>query len=164
MPKKYTHSMNLNQFTSLFNITLDESKIVKIGKNYYFADPALNELRSKINRDLFAVGLYLGCDSGKHFDPSPALIDMLSKMEKSERRKIYIASKVEGLFLYGRNILKESISKNPNNIDSGYVLVQNERDENLGFGIFQKQGEQIIVKNLLDKGFYLRKEQKRKKR
>jgi ribosome biogenesis protein Nip4 len=142
---------------------LEESKILKIGKNYYLAGPKLIELRSKINRDLFAAGLYLGCDSGKHFDPSPALIDMLSKMDKSGSRKIYIASKVEGLFLYGRNILKDSITKNPNNIDSGYVFVQNESDENLGYGIFQKQCEQVIIKNLLDKGFYLRKEVKRKR-
>lgn len=155
--------MDINQFTSLFGIRLEESKILKIGKNYYFANPQLIELRSKINRDIFAAGLYLGCDSGKHFDPSPALIDMLSKMDKSGSRKIYIAKKVEGLFLYGRNILKDSISRNPNNIDSGYVFVQNEQDENLGFGIFQTQGPQVIVKNLLDKGFYLRKEMKRKK-
>jgi ribosome biogenesis protein Nip4 len=84
-------------------------------------------------------------------------------MDEAKSRKIYIATKVEGLYLYGRNILKESISRNPNNIDSGYVFVQNERDENLGFGIFQHQGPQIIIKNLLDKGFYLRKEAKRKK-
>ncbi len=155
--------MDINHFTSIFGLKIDESKILKIGKNYYYADESLKGLRSKINRDVFSAGLYLGCDSGKHFDPSPALIDMLSKMDKSGSRKIYVNTKVEGLFLYGRNILKESISRNPNNIDSGYVFVQNEADENLGFGIFQQQGQQIIIKNLLDKGFYLRKEQKRKK-
>ena len=84
-------------------------------------------------------------------------------MPEAVKKKIYIATKVEGLYLYGRNILKDSIARNPNNIDSGYVFVQNEKDENLGFGIFQKQGEQVIIKNLLDKGFYLRKEAKRKK-
>lgn len=151
--------MELNQFTSLFGLQLDSSKILKIGKNYYFSNPELIELRSKINRDAFALGIYLGCDSGKHFDPSPALIDMLSKMDGA--KKIYVNNKAEGLFLYGRNILKESISRNPEKIESGYVFVQNERDENLGFGIFQKQGKQIIVKNLLDKGVYLRKEAKK---
>lgn len=154
--------MDVNQFTSLFGMQLDSSKILKIGKNYYFADESLQELRSKINRDIFAAGLYLGCDSGKHFDPSPALIDMLSKMSSANDKKIYVNEKAEGLFLYGRNILKDSISRNPNKIDSGYVFVQNERDENLGFGIFQTQGDQVIVKNLLDKGFYLRKEAKKK--
>ncbi len=154
--------MDINQFTSIFGLKLDESKIVKIGKNYYFADESLKHVREKIKRDVFSLGVFIGQDSGKHFDPSPALIDMLAKMDKSGNRKIYIASKVEGLFLYGRNILKDSISRNPNNIDSGYVFVQNEQDENLGFGIFQQQGEQVIVKNLLDKGFYLRKEAKKR--
>lgn len=154
--------MDVMQFASLLGMTLDESKIVKIGKNYYFADESLKQVREKIKRDAFSLGIYLGCDSGKHFDPSPALIDMLSKMDKAESRKIYVNAKAEGLFLYGRNILRDSISRNPNNIDSGYVFVQNERNENLGFGIFQKQGSQIIIKNLLDKGVYLRKEAKKR--
>lgn len=154
--------MDLNQFTSIFGLKLDELKIAKIGKNYYYADEQLKQAREKIKRDVFSLGIYLGCDSGKHFDPSPALIDMLSKMPSANDKKIYVTSKAEGLFLYGRNILKDSISRNPNKIDSGYIFVQNEKDENLGFGIFQTQGEQVIVKNLLDKGFYLRKEAKRK--
>ncbi|HIJ14248.1 TPA: hypothetical protein HA371_05880, partial [Candidatus Woesearchaeota archaeon] len=39
-----------------------------------------------------------------------------------------------------------------------------DQDENLGFGIFQSQGDDIVIKNLVDKGFYLRKEAKKKKR
>mgnify|MGYP000592662303 CR=1 FL=1 len=155
--------MDAMQFALLLGFKLNESKVIKIGKNYYYADESLKELRSKINRDVFSVGLYLGHDSGKHFDPSPAFIDMLSKMNGADNLKIFVNKKAESLFLYGRNILNESILRNPKNINSGYVFVQNEHDENLGYGIFQKQGKDLIVKNLLDKGYYLRKETKKKK-
>lgn len=158
--------MDMRQFTLLFDIppdmSLDEAKIVKIGKNYYLADKEFRNVRSAVNREVYSLGIYLGQDAGKFFEPSPALIDLLSKLPGADKRKIVVNEKAESLFLYGRNILLDSISRNPNNIDSGYVFVQNERDENLGYGIFQKQLEQIIIKNLLDKGFYLRKETKKK--
>jgi ribosome biogenesis protein Nip4 len=156
--------MDVQQFTrSSFQLALEEDTIVKIGKNYFYSGPQLKELRSKINRDIFAIGMFLGSDSGKYFEPSPGLIEMLSKMPGAEKYKIYIGEKSEQLFLYGRNILREGVSRNPNNLGYGYVFVQNEHDENLGYGIFHQQGPDLVIKNLLDKGFYLRKEQKKKK-
>lgn len=152
--------MDLNQFTSYFNLTLPPEQVVKIGKNYFLANEQLKELRSKIDRDIFSLGVFLGQDSGKFFEPSPALLEILSKMPGADCRKIYIAPKVEGLFLYGRNILSDSIDKNPHDIKLGYVFVQNEHDENLGYGIFNQQGPQLVVKNLLDKGSYLRIERR----
>lgn len=156
--------MDIFSFANKFDVTLDKSEVVKIGRNYYLANAELQDVRSKINRDVFSLGIFLGQDSGKLFDPSPALIDIISKMPDAGKKKIFVNEKAETMFLYGRNILEESISRNPNNITEGLVLIHNENDENLGFGIFQRQGEQVIVKNLLDKGFYLRKEAKRKKR
>jgi|SRR3989344_664143 len=152
--------MDINQFASQFAVNLDDSKLVKIGKHYYYADKSLSEIRSKITRDVFSLGIYLG-EQDKHFNPSPGFIDILAKL--ASKRKVFVNKKAEGLFLYGRNILLDSISKNPENIREGIVLVQNEKDENLGYGLFQTQGKDIVVKNLLDKGWYLRKEQRKRK-
>ncbi|GIU69282.1 MAG: hypothetical protein KatS3mg002_0518 [Candidatus Woesearchaeota archaeon] len=155
--------MGPEKFAGLFDLKLEGLNIIRIGKNYYYADEKLIELRSQVKKDVFSVGIYLGSESGKDFYPSPAFIDILSKLDGSDKRKIFVDKKISGLFLYGRNILIDSISKNPYNINSGYVFVQNEEDENLGYGVFQKQGMQIVIKNLLDKGVYLRKESKKKK-
>src|SRR3989339_68510 len=156
--------MDINSFVKQFDVGLDQSKIVKSGKNYFYASQELQDVRSKIKRDVFSLGIYLGCDSGKHFEPSPALIDIISKLAGAEKFRIFVNEKAETLFLYGRNILEESISRNPNNIKEGLVLIQNDKDENLGYGLFQTQGDDVVIKNLLDKGEYLRKESKKKKR
>jgi ribosome biogenesis protein Nip4 len=45
------------------------------------------------------------------------------------------------------------------------VLVQNEIDENLGYGVFKQEGKDLVIRNLLDKGKYLRMDEKgRRKR
>jgi ribosome biogenesis protein Nip4 len=63
------------------------------------------------------------------------------------------------MFLCGRNILSESIAKNPNGLTEGLVLVQNEKDENLGYGLFKRE-DTLIIKHVLDKGRYLRIDEK----
>lgn len=152
----------LREFVSLFDVSIDDSNIISVGRNYYYAEESLRNIVEKINRDVFSIGLFLGSRQGKVFYPSSAFIDLLSKSEGSEKKKIYVNEQGERLFLYGKNILMESII-NSNNLDNGYVFVQNIHDENLGYGLFQKQGKDLIVKNLLDKGYYLRKETKKKK-
>jgi ribosome biogenesis protein Nip4 len=156
--------MDISGFAKIFGIILVDDRIISIGRHYYYVNDALKNERESIKRDVFSLGTYLGQDSGKHFDPSPACIDFLSKLPEANARKIVISEKSESLFLYGRNILINSISKNPHNIKEGFVFIQNEQDENLGYGIFQEQGNDIVVKNLLDKGNYLRDETKKKKR
>jgi ribosome biogenesis protein Nip4 len=74
-----------------------------------------------------------------------------------------VNKKAEWLFLCGRNILGASIASNPNRLHSGFVLVQNEQDENLGFGFFKQEGKDLILRNILDKGNYLRMEDKKGK-
>ena len=71
------------------------------------------------------------------------------------------------MFLCGRNVLPSSIAKNPNGLTEGLVLVQNERDENLGYGKIiddiNNSPMRIVVKNFLDKGDFLRREMDSKK-
>lgn len=153
-----------NQFLAQFTEhRFDESMIDRIGKNYYYASKELQELRNSIKLDAFSLGIYLG-EEKEGFLPSPALIDLISKMPGSEQKKVYINKKAEWLFLCARNILEPSIVKNPHNIKEGLVFVQNEQDENLGYGIFRREGKQLVIRNILDKGKYLRYNEKGRKR
>jgi len=81
------------------------------------------------------------------------LIDVISEISQ---KKVFISQKAEWLFLCGRDVFEDSITKKYS--DEKIVLVQNEKDENLGYGVFIKKGKEKILKNLLDKGFYLRRE------
>ena len=138
---------------------IDESKIIKSGRNYFYVSSQLKELKDNIGKDMFSLGIFVG-EEKNEFMPSPGAIDIISKLPGSEKRKIFINKKAEWLFLCGRNILEQSVIKNPNNLHEGIVLVQNESDENLGYGIFKQEGKDLIIKHILDKGAYLRMDEK----
>ena len=150
------------QFTSQ-DMEEKYSNIVRVGRNFYYINDDLRNLRTEIQRDVYSLGIFLG-EEKERFYPSPALVELISKIPDAEKRKVYINKKAEWLFLCGRNVLPESISKNPNHLQEGLVLIQNEGDENLGYGEFKKE-DKLIIRNLLDKGRYLRLDEKgRKKR
>ncbi len=151
-----------NSFVAQFSQQHLEN-IKKIGRSFYLADQELWSMKENIKKDVFSVGLFLG-EEKVRFEPSPALIELISKLPDAEHRKIYVNKKAEWLFLCGRSVLQESIAKNPYNLRDGSVLVQNEYDENLGFGYFKHEGKDLILRNLLDKGNYLRVEDKKGKK
>ncbi len=124
----------------------------KIGRRYFFAEEELYHLGTKISREPFSIGLFLG-EKNKEFRPTPALLDMISKRSD---RKVFISKKAEWLFLCGRDVFEESIMRK--NAFEGLVLVQNELDENLGYGVLVTKGKKMLLKNLLDRGDYLRRE------
>ncbi len=135
--------------------------VVRSGKSYYYAEHPLITMREHITRDVYSMGLYLG-EEKVGFNASPALIDMIAKLPSAQKRKVFVNKKAEWMFLCGRNVLSDSIIKNPHRLDEGIVLVQNERDENLGFGMFKKE-DTLIIKHILDKGKYLRMNEKGRK-
>jgi len=135
------------------NFTKEEIKgITKDGRKYFLANEEQIKIRDKIKTEAFAIGIFFG-EMKKYFQPSPALIDLIAK---KSNRKVFISKKAEWLFLCGRDVLEDSIVKK--NVEEGLVLVQNEKDENLGYGIFSKKGNNLIIKNIQDKGSYLRRE------
>lgn len=139
----------IRQFTdkSLGNVT-------KVGNRYYLADKELVELKDKIKLEPYSIGLYLGEDTRKGFRPSPALIELLAKYSD---KKIFLNEKASYLFICGRDVFGKSIIKA--DVNKGLVLVQNEKDENLGHGRIVadiNEINKVVVKNLLDKGSYLR--------
>ena len=128
-----------------------------------------DEIMKRSNEKPYAIGIFLGNITARkagnnnpnhihgEFIPSPAFPDILA--EKSQK-KVTVNAKTEWLFLCGRDVFESSVMmRNSGLSDSelkpgNLVLVQNEKDENLGVG---RVGDKII-KNLLDKGSYLRDE------
>tara|TARA_Y100000034_G_C6795455_1_gene356487 strand:+ start:554 stop:976 length:423 start_codon:yes stop_codon:yes gene_type:complete len=100
------------------------------------------------------IGVFLGENKDKQFIPSIELIELLSHISN---KKVFVTDKAEWKFLNKKDILGKAITKA--NVYTGFVLVQNKNDENLGYGKFIldiKRKEEVVVKNLLDRGEYLR--------
>ena len=146
-----------NKFTKQFT-DRELSDVHRVGRNFYQAEQRLWDIKNGINRDIYSLGLFLG-EEKMGFSPSPALIELISKFPDAQSKKVFINKKSEWLFLCGRNVLSESILKNPSALSEGLVLVQNEQDENLGYGLFKKE-DTLIIKHILDKGRYLRLDEK----
>jgi len=72
-------------------------------------------------------------------------------LEKCKLPSVFVADNAEQLFLYGRNILPESIIRGKRR---GVVVVRNVLGEPLGIGRFEKN----ILRNIKDMGLYLRSE------
>jgi ribosome biogenesis protein Nip4 len=130
--------------------------IIKIKGKYYLVSRELNELRQKIKPEPEYIGLFLGEETKNCFKPGLALIDEIAKISD---RKVFVNDKGEWLFLCGRDLFGKSVVKS--NVNNGLVLVQSMKDENLGYGKFvgniANKGK-TVIKNILDKGDYLRRE------
>lgn len=140
------------QFSRVFSDELP-TDIVKVGRRYYQAEPGLVRVKEKVaSREAFSIGLPLG-EEKTSFQPSLAFLGLLAK---SSSKKVFLNKKAEWLFLCNRNIFSDNITKL--NTDKGLVLVQSERDENLGLGELIQQRGKLILKPLLDRGDFLRRE------
>jgi len=132
----------------------DIGPIIKLHKSYYLVNEELQKVMKKIPDEAQSAGIYLGEEE----KPSLALLRLISKISDT---KIFLNEKAAYLFICGRDIMGQSIIKA--NADEGLVLVQNEKDENLGYGRFIgniNEPEEIVVKNLLDLGNFLRREKR----
>jgi len=147
----------INDFIKIF--TDKEIRWIKEGDSYYLVSKELAEIRERIKLKPEYIGLFLGKDTGKGFIPSPALIEEISRLSD---KKAFVDKKAEMLFLCGRDILGRSVLRA--DAKNSFVLVQNEKDENLGYGKIigdLKDKDRIVIENLLDKGNYLRREMKK---
>ncbi|MBU1975643.1 MAG: hypothetical protein KKG59_04535 [Nanoarchaeota archaeon] len=142
----------IKEFVAQFTEKFDFSNIQVIKERYFLADKSVNDVKNKIKDLPYSVGVFLG-EKRKEFFPSPALIDLISKKSS---RKVIVNKKAEFLFLCGRDVLDSGIGKCT--YTDGLVLVQNSKDENLGYGEVDSTENKLIIKNILDKGAYLRME------
>ena len=146
----------MNEFVSKFTKT--EINHIKLNKKYYQLSEELHSFINEVPRETFHVGVYLGEEKSKQFYPSLALLEILAQLST---KKVYVNSKSEWMFLCKRDIFGEGITKSEFSRKGKLVLVQNEKDENLGYGKIVEnldKKNKVVIKNLLDRGNFLRRE------
>lgn len=148
----------LNKFCAEFGIEPKElGNITKLGRKYFLTLPEHESTIEEFGKKLFSAGVYLG-EEKKQFKPSVALLEMISKRTKDH--KAVVDDKASWLYLCRRDILDKGVIEIGEPTKEGYLLVQNQLDENLGYGVLGKRKDKnVAVKNLLDRGFFLRREQ-----
>ncbi len=133
----------------------DLGHVVSIGRRHYLInDEKQEELLLKLKQSVFAAGVFLG-EEKRRFEPSAALLELISS--RTKEHKAVVDEKAAWLFLCDRDILTKGVVKLAEPTESGYLLVQDQRDENLGFGL-ANQRKNVAVKNILDRGNFLRRE------
>jgi len=137
----------VEQFT---NEKIDD---IRLNNDFFESNPDLE----KISENIFPVknypGAFLGEVKKNEFIPSIYLLEWISKRTDN---KIFLNSKSEWFFLCKRDVFFENIIKN--NSTKKIFLVQNEKDENLGFGKLMNHQGKRMIKNLIDRGDFLRRE------
>jgi ribosome biogenesis protein Nip4 len=148
--------------------------ITRLGRRCFLTLPEHAPLIERRRKELFGAGVYLG-EEKPHFEPSPALLELVAA--KMAGHKAVVDEKAACLFLCGRDLFTAGIVKMDEPTENGYVLVQDEQGENLGYGLCvdrsaeasakrsaqaaklrRRLGKNVSIKNLLDRGFYLRRE------
>ncbi len=144
----------------------DLGQVTRIGRRCFLVDGSnrdLIEIQKTLKEkktDIFGVGIYLG-EEKRRFAPSPALIELIAA--RTDEHKAIVDAKSAWLFLCGRDVFGKAIVRSDDPTGSGYLLVQNEQDESLGYGLLPSAGarrrsKNVAIRNLLDRGFFLRRE------
>jgi ribosome biogenesis protein Nip4 len=144
------------------NIALDESLIVKKENRFFLLN---KKLKKQIQQDFFYAGVYLGKVRGSRFFPS---FPLLTLMASGRANKTVVDKKTAWLFICGRDIFKKGVLQLKGTERKGeYTLILNEHNECLGFGKIllninkEKNANRVVVKNVLDIGDFLRRENQR---
>lgn len=157
----------LAEFLKEFELTeADIGTITRLGRRCFLTLPEHADLIAQHRGELFGCGVYLG-EEKERMEPSPALLELIAA--KTKEFKVVVNSESEWLFLCGRDILDAGLLAWDQATSRGLVLVQNEADENLGFGILPKDSKLssarqrhrmkgVAIKHVLDRGFFLRRE------
>ncbi len=142
------NTKTFGEFLDLF-VTEPSFNYVKKGKTYFLE---VDDLKEFYDMNGYAISLSLGTED-RFFKPSLFLIELLSKESSN---KIFLNHTAEWLFLCGRDAFLNNVYKN--NAKSNIFLVQNKYDENIGLGMKTKHKGKNIIKNLNDRGDFLRRE------
>ena len=150
----------LTTFASKFgaHIALNPEFIVEKGQRYYLLNP---KTRRVTRPEFYYAGLYLGKVKNGKFFPSFNFLNMLSEVAAN---KIFLENKAAWLFICGRDLFRKGITRTQGSQHKGdFTLIMNMHSECLGFGMiienFDSSGNSVVVKNVLDVGDFLRREQ-----
>ena len=150
-------TQSIEEFAAQF--TEERIEYIKIKNNFYLLNRELNKIRRKINETPSSFSIPLGRIEKNKFIPSTSLLKWISL---HSNKKIFLNKKGAWLFVCKRDVFGGSILKA--GAESGLVLVQNENDENLGYGQIVadlSEKHKVVVKNLFDIGDFLRRERNR---
>jgi len=155
--------MEVDSFAGKFckNTDIFDGKITRIRDSFFLADESLLEIKNKIKISPEAAGVFLGEAKKGVFYPSSALLDIISR---NSDKKIFVNKKTAWLFLCGRDIFGQGIVKANEKKTGELVLVQNEADENLGYGkivLDLSNKDKMVIKNYFDKGNFIRREHRK---
>jgi ribosome biogenesis protein Nip4 len=128
----------------------DAALVRRIGNDFFLVQPELALVLKKIKLPPLQVGLYLGREAEKTAKPS---LDLLQMLAKSDAKKAWLNEKGAWMFICKRPALAASIMGNEAK-EGELVLVMTERDECIGYGIFDGKN----IKNYYDIGDFLRRE------
>ena len=131
------------------------NSVEKIGRKYFYMSEELKKVKDGIPLEPYAAGLPIGELVKNDFKPSITLIDIISKYTD---RKIIINKKGETMFLYKRSVFGENFVKDMPGEEKGICIVLNENEEVLGYGEVNRGNTLTILKAVLDRGDFLRRE------
>jgi len=164
-PNEHRENGKLSSFCQEFGLEEEDlGHVVHLGRRCFLLDGSnrdLLEIQKKLKEkktDIFGLGVYLG-EEKQRFEPSPACLELIAA--KTQEHKAVVDAKAEWLFLCGRDLFDKAVVESGEPTASGYLLIQNTRDENLGYGLVpsaRRKAKNIAIKNLLDRGFFLRRE------
>ena len=119
--------------------------------------------------DIYSAGLYMGFIKNGNLLISLELLDFLKQQGfEIKIKKVTVNESGERSVLYGNDLSYKMVLSLPPNFKTGdEVLIVNKQDEILGLGTLNLNKEDIlllnskanVVKNIIDKGYYLRKKQ-----
>ncbi|MBN2141693.1 hypothetical protein JW711_00020 [Candidatus Woesearchaeota archaeon] len=134
-------------------------EVERIGRNYFRIGLKLKEEKNRIKMDPFSAGLPYGEIKDNKFCPSFPLLDLLGN--RTDQIAV-VNDKAETMFLYGKNIIQESITSLKQ--DKGLVIVKNMRGDVLGYGHVKKDRDRSqMIRNILNRSDYLKRESRKPK-
>lgn len=152
------------EFASRFGTSLrfDESLIAATQGRYFLLNLRTRKL---LSRDFFHAGIYLGKVKDGLFFPSFVLLAIIASSEGTN--KVVVDSRSEWLFIVGRDIFRQGITKViGSNRKGAYTIIVNQYDECLGFGRIlhdlgdREEKHRVAVRNVSDIGDFLRRERR----
>ncbi len=153
----------IEEFAAQFSIMMSlPPELVVKSRNRYFLLSV--ELKKVIKKDYCYAGVYLGELGKGRFYPSFNLLRLIAEIP--EANKVFVDAKAEWLFICGRDLFHQGITKITGSKKKGnYTLVLNQHGECLGYGKIcdlDKEKGKIAIKNIMDLGDFLRRENHRR--
>jgi len=105
------------------------------------------------------VGIPVAATTRHGLAPTLGMLSLIASLHlKPEKHYVVVAEPGATLFLYGRDVFKESVKElhvNPA-CDAPPLIVLDEEHLPLGLGAVTRKRSQFLIRNVLDAGWYLR--------